>query len=318
MTGPADAAPPALIALDWGTSSLRAWLMDAAGGVIARRRSDEGLLRPGEGGFAGAFDRIAGDWRRAAPGLPALAAGMIGSAQGWAEAPYARCPAGAGDLAAALAEVPEAGLRIVPGLRQDGARADVMRGEETQILGALAGRPDPRAPALLVLPGTHSKWAGAEGGRVTGFTSFMTGELFAVLRDHSILGRIPAGPDTPDRAARDAAFRAAVDLVRDEGRAAPLLFSTRARVLTGSLDPALAMEHLSGLLIGEEIAAAPRPAGAAPLLLVGAPALCDRYAMALQAFGLDAEILGEETGAAGLWLLARRAGLVPAPKETAR
>ena len=184
--------PAALIGVDWGTSNFRAFLLDAAGNVLDRRSGPHGILTVERRRLRRrAFAQI-GDWLEADK-PPVLMSGMIGSRQGWLEAPYLTCPAGIADLAAALVPVPfdAAKVHIVPGLEAATATMrDVMRGEETQVFGALArlGADGGR----FLLPGTHSKWVLAEAGRITGFTTYMTGEIFAALREHTILGRLMA------------------------------------------------------------------------------------------------------------------------------
>ena len=235
---------------------------------------------------------------------------MIGSAQGWVEAPYLPCPASPGDLAGALVQAPGRELWIVPGVLRPGDRPDVMRGEETQIAGALALRPDLAADARLVLPGTHSKWARVSAGRVASFTTYMTGELFAVLRDHSILGRTAGSGPGRDG---DAAFLRGVDAARKADGIAPLLFSARALVLTGGIAPADALDYLSGLLISDELRSALAEPGGAPLL-IGEPALCARYARALARFGVDGAEAIPNAAVAGLWCIASAAGIVSPTK----
>jgi 2-dehydro-3-deoxygalactonokinase len=300
----------ALIALDWGTTSLRAYLLDGAGRVLDSRAEQDGVMHLPPGGFREAFDLATRGWPS---GLPALASGMVGSNAGWVEAPYAPCPAGPEDLAARLAEVPEVNLRIVPGAMQRDPAPDVMRGEETQVMGALKLHPDlARGGALRLLhPGTHSKWIAVEGGRIAGFQTFMTGEVFAVLRAHSILGRPAAAGPPPDEARAEEAFARGVRAVRERGRASPLLFSARARVLAGDLPANESLDYLSGLLIGEELAGAEL---SEPVLLFGAPALRRRYARALALWGAPPPLLqmdDAEATVAGLWRVARLAGLVP-------
>lgn len=294
----------ALIALDWGTSSLRAWLLGPGGVVLESTRAPLGMMQVEGRAFAAAFDTVAGDWRARAPHLPALASGMIGAAQGWVEAAYIDCPAGAPDLGRHLVAVPERAMFIAPGVVQR-APANVMRGEETQVFGALALRPD-LADARLLLPGTHSKWVTLAQGRITGFDTWMTGELFAVLKAHSILGRFAGETVSPEVAA--AAFRDGVLAAREAGRASGLYFSARARVLAGDLAPGAALDYLSGLLIGEEIAAALRP-GDRPVL-IGDPALCARYRTALGHFGAAVAAEIPEAAVTGLWQVAVAAGLV--------
>ncbi|MBY0336134.1 MAG: 2-dehydro-3-deoxygalactonokinase [Acetobacteraceae bacterium] len=290
---------PALIALDWGTTSLRAYLLDEAGQVLERRAEAAGVMQVTRQELPAAFHRAVAGW----PALPALASGMVGSSVGWVEAPYAEAPAGAAEVARALRPVPGVALHIVPGVVQRGEAPNVMRGEETQILGALRLRPDLAARSLMLLPGTHSKWVRVEDGRIARFDTFMTGELFAVLREHSILGR--AGGAAPSEAETLAAFDRGVAAARGRGHAAPLLFTARSLVLTGGLPAGLALDYLSGLLIGEELACA--SPGGETLLLIGDPALCARYRRALAAFGVaDAPVLdAAEATTAGLWHIAQ-------------
>jgi 2-dehydro-3-deoxygalactonokinase len=221
------------------------------------------------------------------------------------EAPYCDAPAGIEGLAACLATVPDAGLSVVPGVVLSGPRPDVMRGEETQVIGAL-GDAD---CGCVVLPGSHCKWVHVEAGRIVRFHTFMTGEVFAALRDHTILGAFPA-PETADEAAFDQGVRAAHD--GGDGIAS-LLFSARALVLTGRLPANGAIDYLSGLLIGDELRAAPE--GARPLL-IGELSLCHRYQRAMRLCGIHATIADPGATAAGLWRIARRAGLITTERGT--
>jgi 2-dehydro-3-deoxygalactonokinase len=301
-----------LIALDWGTSSLRAYLLAEDGRVVEERRQSWGLLHLPEGGFTSALSGVAGDWLQAMPDLPLIASGMVGSAQGWREAPYASSPADAAVLAQQLLRfeaLPGVMLHIVPGVRLDGPRPDVMRGEETQIVGLLAMQPELADRARLVMPGTHSKWVRVASGRVVDFHTYMTGELFALLRVHSILGR-------PARAAggaqsHDSAFDRGVTAVRSAGAAGAtaLLFSARALVLDGQLRAADSLDYLSGLLVGEELRCALLDDDGVEPVLVGDAALCDRYRRALKLFDRPSRLGGEGAAAAGLWQIATRAGL---------
>jgi 2-dehydro-3-deoxygalactonokinase len=305
---------PALLALDWGTSSLRAGLLCADGRALESRQRPWGLLHLPEGGFVAALQGIAGDWLAAAPGLPAIAAGMVGSAQGWREAPYVEVPADAEALAGRLLRFeawPGVTLHVVPGVRRGGARPDVMRGEETQIVGLLG--PQAGADMRLVLPGTHSKWVRVDQGRIVDFHTYMTGELFALLRTHSILGR-PAQAASGGEPSDDA-FDAGVKAVRDGGPAgaSALLFSARTRVLTGQLPAAHSLDYLSGLLVGEELRCALPEAGEGPTLqLVGEATMCARYQRALALFGRHAAVADANAAVQGLWQIAHRAGLCAA------
>lgn len=300
-----DGTVPRLIALDWGTSALRAYLLGAGGEVLERRAEPSGILNVPGRDFAAVYDAITASWRSKHPDLPAIASGMIGSAQGWIEAPYADVPADIETVARALAVVPDVGLRIVSGLAQRGRAPDVMRGEETQLFGAMAAVPALAGGGLVVLPGTHSKWARVARGRIEGFTTYMTGELFAVLSRHSILGRL--GDVTTADDASDPAFVRGVRHARDTRSAlANLVFSARSAVLVGDLPPADSFAYLSGVLIGDEVRAGVAT-GDRPRALVGEPALCDRYAAALGEFGVDDVAILGDTGSSGLWEIARHA-----------
>lgn len=311
--GTSDAAR--LIAIDWGSSRLRAWLLGPDGQAIAERGSDDGASRLVGGApvFGAALQALAGDWL--AQRLPAIACGMVGSAHGWREAPYVPCPAALAELHRHTVSVETAAgtpLHIVPGLLDEpaGATPDVMRGEETQLAGLMALDPVRAAHATVLMPGTHSKWVRLQDGRVSGFRTRITGELYAVLRQHSVLGRLM--PATDDGAGHAEAFDAGVAAARGSaGRdLGSQLFAVRTLGLTGRLHAEALPEYLSGLLIGHELCAGLQAGGAAPLVLVGDPALCRRYGRALQAFGIQPAALHGNTAIAGLWQLARQANLV--------
>lgn len=300
----------ALIALDWGTSSLRAYLMDADGAVRARRTSDQGIQSVANRAFATALDAIAGDWWTDDPSLPAIAAGMIGSRQGWREAPYIACPAGPDALASALVPIEVEGgrtLHLVGGLSCADARGvpDVMRGEETQILGAIRpGRSD-----VFVLPGTHSKWARVEEDRVVRFATFMTGEMFGLLARHSILAH---GLDT-EAPLQHEPFAEGVRVGADAG--ASLLhtaFGVRTLGLFGRLDGPQAASYLSGLVIGSEIAGALASGlqGESRPVVIANAGLTERYLQAFRVTGFDGTPGPDDAAARGLHRLARAAQLI--------
>jgi 2-dehydro-3-deoxygalactonokinase len=264
-----------VIAVDWGTSSLRCYRLDADGKFLESRSSNDGILNVAPGGFPQALEAQIRGWDE----TPIVMSGMVGSRQGWAEAAYVPCPAGFEEIAAKLLEV-RWGVRrawIVPGLScSDSAGVpDVMRGEETQILGC-------GVEGTLCLPGTHSKWVEVEGGRIERFSTFMTGEVYAVLKQHSILGRMmEAG--TPDTGAF-------ADGVRRSGETGGLLhhlFGVRTRGLMGGLAPAASASYLSGILIGHEL----RSQDARQFSLLGAPELVALYQQAAAALGMQARIL---------------------------
>jgi len=302
---PSSGRPASLVALDWGSSSLRAYLLGEGGRILDRRAEPWGILQLPDRDFRGAFDRITADWSRESDSLPAIASGMIGSAQGWVEAPYVDLPAGAEQLARRLAPVPATPLHIVPGLAQRGDSPDVMRGEETQIVGALMTKPE-LVDGVVVLPGTHSKWVHLAEGRVRTFTTYMTGELFAVLRTHSILGRL-APAEAEDSGPASAAFARGVSAAqRSAGGLGPLLFSARASVLVGDLPAKSSLEYLSGLLIGDELRAG-LAAGGRPAALVGDAALCARYVAALEQLGISGVPVVPDAAPVGLWAIAQHA-----------
>jgi 2-dehydro-3-deoxygalactonokinase len=277
---------PDWIAVDWGTSNLRAWARDREGKVLAEAGSDEGMGKLTRDGFEPALLRLVGPWLGAGP-VPVVACGMVGSRQGWCEAPYRQVPCtpldGAAQVLAPTTD-PRLQVRIAPGLKQV-TPADVMRGEETQIAGVL--RLQPGYDGVLCLPGTHSKWAQISAGEVVSFQTFMTGELFAMLSEHSVLRHGMQG-DGWDEAAFDAGLSDA--LSRPE-RMAARLFSLRAEGLIGGLAPVAARSRLSGLLIGIELAAA-RPYWLGQrVTLIGAEKLSAAYARALYQQGVKAETL---------------------------
>lgn len=299
----------ALVAIDWGTSAARAYCLDAGGRVLDRRSVPLGVRHVREGRFETALARLLADLP--AGTAPRIACGMIGSRQGWVEAPYVDCPASLAALSDQLVQAPQDALTIVPGVatRDAAGIPDLMRGEETQLLGAVA----PDEPAVLaVLPGTHSKWARVEHGRVVDFTTFMTGELYAVLIEHSMLGRL-AGHE-PGRLSREA-FSRGVARGLDDGELSHDLFGARTLSLTGRLASDDVADWLSGLLIGREIRAARAwalRAGVDPSIVrvVGSDALVERYDLALGDAGVLAARGSDDAAAIGLWRIAVRAGLV--------
>lgn len=296
-----------LIALDWGSTRLRAFVLGADGAVLASRQTEQGASTlAGTAAFEQALAAVAGDWRAARPALPVLACGMVGSQHGWREAPYAPCPADAAALAARTLPLGN-GVHIVPGLVHDGAQPDVMRGEETQIVGALALVPELATDCCLVLPGTHAKWARVQQGQVTGFATHMTGELYALLRQHSVLARLMTADS--HAAPSPAGFIAGVDAAREDGALGHQLFAVRTLGLFKRLPPEQLPDYLSGLLIGHEIAHELRAHPAARLAIIGEPALCERYALALGRFGIAPPLQLDNTAPAGLWRLAQTLGL---------
>ncbi|MCC4619545.1 2-dehydro-3-deoxygalactonokinase [Xanthomonas cassavae CFBP 4642] len=292
-----------MIAVDWGTSSLRAYLLDASGTVLEQRRGSDGILAC-QGRFADVLSALIDGWEG-----PVLLSGMIGSRNGWVEQAYLPCPTDAAALAAAMRRyddlLPGRTLWFVPGV-STGERTgvpDVMRGEETQLVGLLAslGQGD----HVACLPGTHSKWATLADGQLTDFATVMTGELYAVLCQHSILGKL-----IPDAHAElDApAFLLGIERSAGPGGLSHHLFGTRTLGLFDRLDAQALPSYLSGLLIGHELRE--HRGTHATVHLVGSPALAQRYALALQHVGVDSQLHPEDLAATGLFALARQRGLV--------
>ncbi|WP_225781693.1 2-dehydro-3-deoxygalactonokinase [Xenophilus sp. Marseille-Q4582] len=293
-----------LVAVDWGTSSLRGARIDEATGQVREERSaPRGILTVPAGGFPAVFDELFGDWMRE-PGAHCLISGMAGSRQGWVEAPYCACPADAADVAQHILAIEPGRIALVPGLSDthDGV-PDVMRGEEVQIFGAMALTG--QHSGLFVLPGTHNKWVRVQDGRVRGFHTFMTGEFYALLAQHSILARTLQAEAPLD----EAAFLQGVQRVR--AHAGGLLhhaFGARTLALFHQMAEGSLASYLSGLLIGEELNAQTLNTEDT-VVLVGGAALTQRYALALQAWHIPTRVLGAEATWAGAHALhsARRA-----------
>ena len=283
---------PGLVAVDWGTTSLRGALLDGTGRVLEEKSAPLGILNVPDSDFAGVFSAQFAEWRTS--GRLCLMSGMIGSRQGWREAPYAPCPAGLADVAQRLRWIEPGSVAIVPGLsiEQDGV-PDVMRGEEVQIFGAL--RLTGLSDGQFVLPGTHSKWATVRGGKVMGFRTFMTGEVYGLFAQHSILARTLDANAPLDKAA----FRRGVARAGDGDSLLHNAFGVRALGLFGRLSPAESASYLSGLLIGEELGQQPLPSDG-EVIVIGASALVARYALALGERGAEVRTFGAEATWAGL------------------
>lgn len=308
---------PRLIALDWGTSNLRATLLGDGGVCLEERAAATGIMAVANRQFNAALLALCGDWLRSHD-VPLVASGMIGSQQGWVEVPYLNCPASLALAATSMATAwvdqgdgqPPRTLHVVPGLRctDDSGVHDVMRGEETQIWGTFA------APgSCCVLPGTHSKWAWLDdAGRISRFRTYMTGELYALLTTHGILGRLMVfGHES------ETDFRAGVQRgLSHSAQATHALFAARTAGLMGQVAPEGLPDYLSGMLIGIEVAGALQAMpgssarSAAPLTLIGDGALCRRYALALQLAGQPSQLAAAGAATRGQWRVAVAAGLV--------
>ena len=318
-----------LIALDWGTTSLRAYLLGCDGRVLNVRTLASGIMKlPSTArvvaghwcadGFELALDDACGDWLDTNPGIAVIACGMVGSAQGWREVPYRETPASLSALGTALQvvrSVRDIDVHIVPGVIQHSTLPNVMRGEETQVLGVLHSHPDLN-DCLIGLPGSHSKWVQARDGNLVHFDTFMTGELYAAVCEHTILSRT----QQPGAAFDAQAFTRGVQVAQsDDGQLGPLstLFSARTLGLTGQLSPTQQPDYISGLLIGHELTALAgvlrqrRGGPSLPtIILIGNAQLCARYQLALSACGFADVRLAEQATARGLWHLAQAAGLL--------
>jgi 2-dehydro-3-deoxygalactonokinase len=297
-----------LLAIDWGSSALRGALLDEAGQVLDERAVARGMLTVEPGDFARVFHENFGDWA-GVDGTRCLMAGMVGSKQGWVEAAYCPCPAGLDEVAANLTRVDTtasstmaaADIAIVPGLscERDGI-PDVMRGEEIKIFGALELLGTDTAQ--IALPGTHSKWATVSAGRIQSFATVMSGEFYALLRQHSILSRtLPAD----DGALDGPAFDRGVGQALKGSSLLQTAFSVRTLALFERMPAAAMPSYLSGLVIGEELRCRPLE-GVREIVLIGAPVLADRFERALSQRGIGVRRFGEEAAWRGLWAIDRR------------
>ncbi|WP_353709031.1 2-dehydro-3-deoxygalactonokinase [Cellulosimicrobium sp. ES-005] len=319
---------PGLVALDWGTTACRAYLLDDTGTVLARRTSQDGVAtisrraivdgHSRERAFEDALVLLCGDWLARTPGLPVLASGMVGSDQGWQHTPYLPLPVelARDDVPLTAVRTRIADVHLLPGVTSaQGALTEVARGEETQALGVLLQiRPADDEETVLVLPGTHSKWLRARGTRLTSLATALTGELYAALLAHTVLGHDVRAPQAPSWSAFDRGLDVAWDH-QVEGTVLTL-FSARALVVTGQLPADDVPDYLSGLLVGAEIAGIARAwlsSSHGQPVVVGEPHLQERYVRALTRYGTQARLADNDVTAGGLHHVAVRVGLVPSP-----
>jgi 2-dehydro-3-deoxygalactonokinase len=329
-----------LIGLDWGTSSLRAYLYGSDGQVLREKSAPSGVMHlerfipAGEPSFAreklfeAAFADICGDWlAENGKDLPALACGMVGSTVGWREAAYLSTPVRTGELASSITKVSRGGgsfVQIVPGICAAGEAGksypEILRGEETQVAGILSkSENSSKSENLLIgLPGTHSKWVLVQDRRIISFSTFITGELYALLINYSVVAKTQKKPEQMD----DKAFRLGLRMARAskaEAAGGPLstIFSTRSKRVLGELKEGEQADYLSGLLIGEELAGVERIlardhrtlANFSRILIAGDRSLCERYSYACKQADWPILKVVEGATAAGLWSVAREAGL---------
>lgn len=288
-----------MIGVDWGTSSFRAFRLTRDGAIRDQKSGPRGIMAVPDGRFADTLREEIGPWL-AGGERHVLLSGMIGSRQGWVEAPYLPCPAGPAEIAAALTDVPFdwAQVKIVPGLSavDSSGVAEVMRGEETQLIGVLGAI---GSSGWACLPGTHAKWARVEDSRIVSFSTHLTGEAYSALRGHTILARMMR-----DGATDPAGFDRGVARSGEPGGLLHHLFGVRSLALVGRLGEGAGSSYLSGLLIGHEVRAALAsiPPGSV-VHMIGAPELTTLYARAVEACSGMAERLNGEAAAKGLALI---------------
>jgi 2-dehydro-3-deoxygalactonokinase len=291
-----------MIGVDWGTTGFRAFRIARDGTIRDRRTGPRGILNVQDGRFADTLREEIGPWLAAGEDR-VLLSGMIGSRQGWKEAPYVPAPAGVADLATALVDVQFdwAKVKLVPGVTgtDESGIAEVMRGEETQVLGVLAAL---GGNGLACLPGTHSKWVQVDHNRIIHFTTHLTGEAYAALRGHTILARMMR-----DGPADGAPFDAGVMRSGEPGGLLHHVFGVRALALAGDLPETDTGAYLSGILIGHEVRAALHGVAGAVVHVIGAPDLTALYARAISACGGYAERHDGEAAVHGLMLIAEHA-----------
>jgi 2-dehydro-3-deoxygalactonokinase len=305
-------APVSCIAVDWGTTNRRAWALGAGGKALGERADASGLLAVEDRRFADSLESFLGDWLGAGAGVPVVIAGMIGSRMGWVEAPYVAAPAALSELAQSLIKagrVAGSDCWIVPGVSLDSAiQPEVMRGEECQILGALLTRR--QTDGVFLLPGTHSKWARVSDERLIDFRTYMTGEMFNLLRQSGTLAQLMSG-DAED----DSAFARGVLATGNETELLNRLFSARSLALFGRLDGRALASYVSGILVGTEMrnALAAWPAlGKTGVICIGSAAMLARYGACADLLGLDLQgIDNKDVLPPALFWIAQQAGLVP-------
>lgn len=277
------------IAVDWGTTNRRAYRIGGDSRNMDEFEDGRGILSVPRDGFGAAVREV----RDRLGDLPMLLAGMVGSNRGWVEAPYVSCPAGLEDLARGAVS-PEERTIVVPGVSHSDGRSDVMRGEEVQLLGAVASGAIP-PDCLVCHPGTHNKWVRMTGGRIHAFRTVMTGEIFNLLRDRSILSDLLGGNTETGEVFFDAVRR-----TLSGSAVTASLFEARAAFLLGRLDKSDAASFVSGLLIGEDVRVGLSENRDKRVIAMGRPELTRLYAAALELAGVEvAEIDGEDAFIAG-------------------
>jgi len=306
---------PVLISADWGTTSLRAFLLDRRGAIVDRRKAPKGIMKVSDGDFSGTFSALMGRWLNDSPDIPVLLSGMIGSEQGWAVAPHIPLPARLADLAAALHAVPITDKKcayIVPGLTTVGVHGvhDIIRGEETQIVGALDD--SATGESVLCLPGTHSKWVTVADGAISGFQTSLTGETLAILSDNSILGRLMENSAAGNEKEEEAVFVQGLTRSTERGGLLHHLFGVRSQGYCRVIPRSGLRLYLAGILIGHEIRGMreiyPQLKS---ITIIAGQEIAERYGRALEFFGLQTTLVDGAAAAFGGHLkIARAAGLI--------
>ena len=292
------------IALDWGTTSFRAYHVDGSGKVINQFADAEGILAVKDGAFEAVLESHIGSWDKL---LPVIASGMITSRQGWIERPYVDCPASAADLAQAIHLHKTSSGRLIHfitglHLKSPSIGHDVMRSEEVQVFGSLD-----TGAHHFVTPGTHSKWIDVEDGHITNFATYITGETFSLMRNHSILGRL-----MKDDADDEAAFNQGVEKAfADPAGLLHSLFSVRSLGLFDALKPEQLSSYLSGIVIGTEVAHATLSNDrSAKYVVLASPNIGMRYLRAMKIAGLDVDYGDPLSIVKGEALIAKQAGII--------
>lgn len=308
-----DTDKAVLIGLDWGTTSLRAHLIGPEGVLLDTISSADGILSPEGKDFKKTFERIVGPWLSIDPTLPVIASGMITSRNGWLETPYLPLPAGPAEFAAALTcfDVNDTQqIYFVTGASYENilGTPDIMRGEETQIIGCM--QQDNPTPEVYLLPGTHSKWASSQSGEIKNFMSYMTGEIFALLKNHSILGTLVTPNKNP---LSDGFLKGVKNRFQSDTSLLHQVFSTRTLALFDQLPSDEISDFLSGLLIGEEVKSAKLNFDievTQTVQIIGRDDLAQRYSLALNMAGISNTIAFENAAATGLYKIAKKAGII--------
>lgn len=299
---------PVILGIDWGTTNFRAYLLSATADIISSRVAAQGILSVEQGSFADTLQQQVGDWLQQYPQLPVLMSGMVGSSLGWHEVGYQTCPVDLSHLSLHLHRLPmidQHPLFIVPGLNLDisSARADVMRGEETQLFGAV--KLD--AAACYCLPGTHSKWVAIKQSAIAYFTTYMTGEFYSLLRQHSILQQ----QMQQDAFDQEVFLQGLQQASHGKGLLADC-FNVRAQSLMGQLSAEKTQSYVSGLLIGSEVLSAKDYWGDCnQVTLIASEQITQRYRIALEYLGVTVtSINGERAVTQGLVMLAQQAKII--------